>query len=154
MMPDRTNHERLDRVLDRFDAIAIAVSGGVDSLTLAAFAHRKRGLSAVMIHAVSPAVPLEPTERVRALAAAEGWTTIVTGTGEFDDARYRDNPANRCYFCKTNLYDRIRALTPHAIASGANLDDLGDHRPGGLVEGVQVPAGGVHGPDGPVADHR
>jgi uncharacterized protein len=75
-------------------------------------------------------VPQEATERVHALAAAEGWQAIVTGAGEFDDPRYRDNPADRCYFCKTNLYERIRALTPRRIASGANLDDLGDYRPG------------------------
>lgn len=132
-MRDGSAHERLDGVLDRFETIAIAVSGGVDSLTLAAFAHRKPGLSAVMIHAVSPAVPLEATERVKSLAEAEGWKTTITGTGEFDDVRYRDNPANRCYFCKTNLYDRIKTLTPHTIASGANLDDLGDYRPGLLA---------------------
>ncbi len=83
-----------------------------------------------MIHAVSPAVPPAATERVRRRAARDGWRLTVTGAGEFDDPRYRDNPVNRCYFCKTNLYDRIRALTPGAIASGANLDDLGDYRPG------------------------
>ncbi len=77
-----------------------------------------------------PAVPAEATARVRRLAAAEGWDLLVTGTGEFDDPRYRDNPANRCYFCKTNLYDRIAGLTERPIASGANLDDLGDYRPG------------------------
>jgi uncharacterized protein len=123
--------------LARHQGLAIAVSGGVDSMTLAAFAHRlaaKRGMGAVeMIHAVSPAVPPAATERVRARAARDGWRLTVTGTGEFDDPRYRDNPVDRCYFCKTNLYDRIRVLTPHAIASGANLDDLGDYRPGLLA---------------------
>jgi len=114
--------------------LAIAVSGGVDSMTLAAFAHRSRRSGEIeMIHAVSPAVPPAATERVRARAAREGWRLTVTGTGEFSDPRYRDNPVNRCYFCKTNLYDRIRALTPGAIASGANLDDLGDYRPGLLA---------------------
>ena len=117
--------------------LAIAVSGGVDSMTLAAFAHRLHqsgGMGPVeMIHAVSPAVPPAATERVRARASREGWRLTVTGAGEFDDSRYRDNPVNRCYFCKTNLYDRIRALTGGAIASGANLDDLGDYRPGLLA---------------------
>jgi uncharacterized protein len=117
--------------------LAIAVSGGVDSMTLAAFAHRlyqSGGMGAVeMIHAVSPAVPPAATERVRARAAREGWRLTVTGAGEFEDTRYRDNPVNRCYFCKTNLYDRIRTLTAGAIASGANLDDLGDYRPGLLA---------------------
>jgi pyridinium-3,5-biscarboxylic acid mononucleotide sulfurtransferase len=117
--------------------LVVAVSGGVDSMTLAAFAHRLwqgGGMGSVaMVHAVSPAVPPAATERVRARAEREGWRLTVTGTGEFDDKRYRDNPVNRCYFCKTNLYDRIRLLTGGVIASGANLGDLGDYRPGLLA---------------------
>jgi uncharacterized protein len=123
--------------LARHSRLAIAVSGGVDSMTLATFAHRLRqreGRGSVeMIHAVSPAVPPAATERVRARAEREGWCLTVTGSAEFDDKRYRDNPVNRCYFCKTHLYDRIRVLTKGAIASGANLDDLGDYRPGLLA---------------------
>jgi uncharacterized protein len=132
-MTEVGHYERLLAVLDRFDTLSVAVSGGVDSLTLATFTHRVARPVVTVIHAVSPAVPAEATERVRALSETEGWRTIVTGAGEFDDPRYRDNPANRCYFCKTNLYDRIGQLTPHAIASGANLDDLGDYRPGLLA---------------------
>ncbi len=123
--------------LARHPLLAIAVSGGVDSMTLAAFAYRlhaQNGMGPVeMIHAVSPAVPPAATERVRARAALEGWRLIVTGTGEFEDRRYRENPVNRCYFCKTRLYDRIRGITSATIASGANLDDLGDYRPGLLA---------------------
>jgi uncharacterized protein len=123
--------------LARHPRLAIAVSGGVDSMTLAAFAHRLQQsgdmVSVQMIHAVSPAVPAAATERVRARAERDGWCLTVTGAGEFDDPRYRDNPVNRCYFCKTNLYDRIRSLTTGTIASGANLDDLGDYRPGLLA---------------------
>lgn len=132
-MPEPSPTTRLFEALARFDHLAIAVSGGVDSMTLAAFAHRSAKTAVTVIHAISPAVPGEATARVRELATAEGWTTIVTGAGEFDDPHYRDNPSNRCYFCKTNLYDRIRSLTPHPIASGANLDDLGDYRPGLLA---------------------
>jgi pyridinium-3,5-biscarboxylic acid mononucleotide sulfurtransferase len=123
--------------LGRHPRLAVAVSGGVDSMTLAAFAHRlhaeKRMGDVEIIHAVSPAVPPAATDRVRARAALEGWHLIVTGTGEFDDPRYRDNPVNRCYFCKTRLYERIRGITSATIASGANLDDLGDYRPGLLA---------------------
>ncbi len=57
-------------------------------------------------------------------------SSSIGGSGEFEDGRYRANPVDRCYFCKTNLYDRIRALTDGIIASGANTDDLGDYRPG------------------------
>ena len=123
---------RLSLVLDRLGPLAIAVSGGVDSMTLATFAHR-RGLAPSVIHAVSPAVPPTATARVRDLAEQENWALIVTGAGEFDDPRYRENPVDRCYFCKSNLYDRIRALFAGRIASGANLDDLGDYRPGLLA---------------------
>ena len=129
-MNDTPGAVALGAILDRFDALAIAVSGGVDSMTLATFAHRRRRRDVSVIHAVSPAVPADATRRVQALSEAEGWLLTITGAGEFDDPRYRDNPANRCYFCKAHLYERIRVLTPHRIASGANLDDLGDYRPG------------------------
>lgn len=124
--------QRLVAALDRHAALTIAVSGGVDSMTLAAVAHRRRPGSVTMIHAVSPAVPQAATDRVRSRADRDGWALTVTGAGEFEDARYRANPVDRCYFCKSNLYDRIRSLTPEVgvIASGANLDDLDDYRPG------------------------
>jgi uncharacterized protein len=119
----------LNTVLDRYPRLAIAVSGGVDSMTLAHAAHRRLP-EVTMVHAVSPAVPAQATARVQAHAAHAGWRLIVTGAGEFDDPRYRANPVNRCYFCKINLYARIAAVTKMPIASGANLDDLSDYRPG------------------------
>ena len=120
----------LGKALDLVVPLAVAVSGGVDSMTLATFAYRRVPGLVTVIHAVSPAVPAAATQRVSQAAAAEGWSLTITGTGEFEDIRYRDNPADRCYFCKTNLYERIRYLTPHRIASGANVDDLDDYRPG------------------------
>src|SRR5262245_32919327 len=121
---------RLVKALDRHAALSVAVSGGVDSMTLAYVAHRFSRGSVSMVHAVSPAVPVAATARVRDYAEREDWNLQVVGAGEFDDPRYRANPVNRCYFCKVNLYDRIRGLSGSAIASGANLDDLGDYRPG------------------------
>lgn len=120
-------------VLDRHDALAVAVSGGVDSMTLAYLAHRFSSARVTIVHAVSPAVPAEATCRVKAYAAAEGWDLQITEAGEFADPGYLANPVNRCYFCKSNLYDRIRSLTDAPIASGANLDDLSDYRPGLLA---------------------
>lgn len=116
--------------LDRHDALTIAVSGGVDSMTLAHMAHRFGKAEVRMVHAVSPAVPPLATERVELHARLHGWRLSVVGAGEFDDPSYRANPADRCYFCKNNLYARIRGLTAGVIASGANLDDLSDYRPG------------------------
>ena len=121
---------RLLRTIERHKTLAIAVSGGVDSMTLAHFAQRETGSRILMVHAASPSVPLRAGERVRDHAARFGWDLTITDAGEFADPRYRANPIDRCYFCKSNLYDRIRDLTDAPIASGANLDDLDDYRPG------------------------
>jgi uncharacterized protein len=121
---------QLDAVLDGIGAVAVAVSGGVDSMTLAVVAGRRLGPRAEMIHARSPAVPPEASARVRAYAAREGWRLALIDAGEFSDPAYLANPANRCFFCKTNLYGTIATRTRATIVSGTNLDDLGDWRPG------------------------
>lgn len=125
--------DRLIGQLAAFPSLAIAVSGGIDSMTLAFLAHRHRAGPTRMVHAVSPAVPEAATARVRDYAAREGWALSLVDAGEFADRDYLANPVNRCYFCKSNLYTRIAGLTDGPIASGANLDDLGDYRPGLLA---------------------
>jgi len=120
----------LDAVLAGLPRLAIAVSGGVDSMTLAHAAHRLALPDLTVVHAVSPAVPAEASARVRDHAARFGWRLRELDAGEFGDPGYRANPVNRCYFCKTNLYARIARVIHGPIASGANLDDLSDYRPG------------------------
>ena len=122
--------EALIRWLQKMKRVGVAVSGGVDSMTLAYIAHRALGGRAQMFHAVSPAVPAEATARVRDLAAKEGWTLKIFDAGEFEDADYRANPVNRCFYCKGHLYNGIARQTDAPIVSGTNLDDLGDYRPG------------------------
>ena len=132
----------LDAVLAGIGAVAVAVSGGVDSMTLAVVAGRRLGERAEMIHATSPAVPPEATARVQAYAGREGWRLSIIDAGEFADPDYLANPANRCFFCKTNLYGAIAARTDATIVSGTNLDDLGDWRPGlkaAAAHGVRHP---------------
>jgi len=121
---------RLVDVLRSCSPAAVAVSGGVDSMTLAFVAHRVLGDHVQMFHAVSPAVPPSATARVSLYAEREHWLLNVLDAGEFADARYLANPANRCFFCKSNLYGTISAHTDHQLLSGTNLDDLGDWRPG------------------------
>jgi pyridinium-3,5-biscarboxylic acid mononucleotide sulfurtransferase len=120
----------LDAILADLPNLAIAVSGGVDSMTLAHAAHRTGVPGLRVIHALSPAVPEEATARVRDHASRFHWHLTEVDAGEFADPDYRANPVNRCYFCKSNLYARIAHVTGGPIASGANLDDLGDYRPG------------------------
>lgn len=125
------NERRLANVIRECAGAAIAVSGGVDSMTLASFAQRVLGADRVrMFHALSPAVPNEATERVRAQATVEGWRLNVVDAGEFADERYRANPVNRCYFCKSNLYATLGGLSEGVVLSGTNTDDLSDYRPG------------------------
>lgn len=110
--------------------IGVALSGGVDSLTLAAVSHAVLGRRATMYHARSPAVPFDATARVKAMAAARGWRLEVFDAGEFGRTEYLANPVDRCFHCKTSLYGSIRARTTAQLISGTNLDDLGEYRPG------------------------
>ena len=110
--------------------LAVAVSGSVDSVTLATFAHRAEGSRVEIFHAVSPAVPEAATERVERLAASRGWRLRIVDAGEFRDENYLANPVDRCFFCKTNLYGCIARDSDAQILSGANLDALREYRPG------------------------
>ncbi len=124
---------RLSAALQAHGDVVVAVSGGVDSLTLAAFAFEALAARATLVHAVSPAVPAAATARVKGFAGERGASLVLLDAGEFADEAYRANPSNRCYFCKSHLYDAIRARFKTTIVSGANLDDLSDYRPGLLA---------------------
>jgi len=121
---------RLQATLRDMGAMAVAVSGGVDSMTLAVVAHRIAPRQVRMIHAVSAAVPTQATARVNEYAQREQWQLQTIDAGEFADPQYRANPANRCFFCKTNLYATMAQVCAQPLVSGTNVDDLGDYRPG------------------------
>ena len=122
--------QTLERRLQELGQVAVAVSGGVDSMTLAVVVGRTPGSFGTMFHGVSPAVPPETTARVRRYAAREGWPLQLLDAGEFADTAYLDNPVDRCFYCKANLYRSIVQQTQATIVSGANRDDLNDYRPG------------------------
>ena len=115
-------------------SVVVACSGGIDSLVLSTIAHRAAPDRTNIAHTVTPAGPTDATARVMAFARAEGWALELVRSREFEDERYLANPTDRCYFCKTNLYDAIdavRATVGEAtVLSGANTDDLGEYRPG------------------------
>lgn len=125
------NHlRRLEAVIGDIGPLAVAVSGGVDSMTLAVTAHRMLGDGARMLHAVSPAVPEDASDRVRDYANREGWRLDVIDAHEFADPNYVANPYDRCFHCKTNLYSTMADAVDCILVSGTNSDDLDDYRPG------------------------
>jgi uncharacterized protein len=115
----------------------VAFSGGVDSSLVAALAARALGPRALAVTAVSPALAHGELAGARAVAASIGIAHETISTDELARPGYRANGADRCYHCKSELYDALAALAsergyPHVL-SGANADDIGDWRPGLLA---------------------
>jgi uncharacterized protein len=115
-------------------SVVVAFSGGVDSSLVAAIAHRALEDQALAVTAVSPAVAQGELDGARRVAAKIGIAHEIVNTDELARAGYRANGPDRCYFCKTELYDVLAALAAargyNALLSGANADDQGDWRPG------------------------
>jgi uncharacterized protein len=110
------------------------MSGGVDSAVVAQAAQLALGANAIAITADSPSVARSDLADARRIATQIGIRHLVVGTDEFANPDYARNDGSRCYHCKTELYDHIVSLKSDLgfdiICSGANLDDLGDYRPG------------------------
>ena len=125
---------RLRRLLTELDQVVVCFSGGVDSAYLLAEAVAALDHRAVALTAVSPSLAAEEGTAAKRLAEQLGARHVLVDTYELDDPRYAENPVNRCYFCKTEMYGRAvreaaRLGMPHVL-DGFNVDDRGDYRPG------------------------
>jgi len=124
----------LERRIRELGSLVVCYSGGVDSAFVLLVAHRVLGERAVGLTAVSPS--LAPGEKDLAIRVAKeiGARHELVDTHEIDDPNYAANPQNRCYYCKSELYDVAdKWAREHgfaALANGTNTDDLGDYRPG------------------------
>jgi uncharacterized protein len=126
--------DELVELLRSWGRVAVAFSGGVDSTVVAQAAFLALGDRAVAVTADSPSVPRSEIAEARRLAEFIEIRHRVVATDEFASADYVRNDGTRCYHCKSELYAQIERLLPKlgvdVICSGANLDDLGDYRPG------------------------
>ena len=125
---------RLEAIVAGYGRTLTAYSGGVDSTVVAVVAARVHGSAALAVTGVSASLSkFESDEAVR-LARDLGLEHRVVDTNELSSAAYRANSGDRCYHCKTELFDRLAEIAREggfaAVASGDNQDDLGEHRPG------------------------
>ena len=144
---DREIEGRLADWLRRYGSAVIGFSGGVDSAYLACVAIDSLGADRVLaIIGRSASYPDEQWERARRVAEQFGLPVLEVSTDEVSDPRYAANPSNRCYYCKTELWDKLAPIANERgfaiVVDGTNADDLGDHRPGAraaLEHGVRSP---------------
>jgi uncharacterized protein len=125
--------DALEELLSDLGSVIVAYSGGVDSSYLAYVAHGVLGEGAVAITAVSPSLARRELDAANRLARERGWRHERVGTHEVARDDYARNEPDRCYWCKTELFDVLAPIAVTRVATivvGTNVDDLGDHRPG------------------------
>jgi uncharacterized protein len=139
-------YARLVGLLRDMGSVVVAFSGGVDSTLLARAAGDALGDRALLVTADSETYPEAELAETRRLAALMGLRHVVVRTEELANPEYARNGANRCFFCKEELFGRLAPIAEQegigTLVYGANLDDLGDHRPGmksAAARGVRAP---------------
>ena len=127
-------YTRLQELVRGYGSLLVAFSGGLDSSLLVKVAHDALGDRALAVTALSPTYPSKECEAARALAHELGVRLEQIETGELEIAGFADNPPERCYFCKSELFGQLQEIARREgiahVADGTNADDTGDYRPG------------------------
>jgi uncharacterized protein len=133
-------HEKFDRlkaILRGYGSCLVAYSGGVDSVFLARVAHDVLGDRMLAVIADSPSLPRRELAEALELGTRHSFPVEVIRTREFENSDYLANPANRCYFCKHELFTELEPLARSrgfaVVAYGENASDTADFRPGGVA---------------------
>ena len=115
----------------------VAYSGGVDSVFLAKVAQDVLGDRALAVIADSPSLPRRELQEALEIAEQFGFPVRVIKTEEMGDENYTSNPSNRCYFCKSELFESLAEIAQRegwqTIVYGENASDVGDYRPGAVA---------------------
>lgn len=134
-MVDQTRIGKLGEIIRGLGSVVVAFSGGTDSTLLLAVCLRELGADRVLAAtADSPTLPRSELREAQSLAAELGARHVIIATNEMEDERFAQNPVDRCFYCKQELFTRLRALADDSgfahLVYGATAADLGDHRPG------------------------
>jgi pyridinium-3,5-biscarboxylic acid mononucleotide sulfurtransferase len=126
--------QQLEKIIHEYGRVIVGYSGGVDSTLVAFIAHKMLRTDALIVLAKTETIIQEDVELARRIAARHGFNYREIAYNELEIDQYAANPVNRCYFCKQELYAQLKVLAEKEkipfILDGANVDDLGDYRPG------------------------
>ncbi|HLC60262.1 MAG TPA: ATP-dependent sacrificial sulfur transferase LarE [Candidatus Nanoarchaeia archaeon] len=126
--------ENLKNEIKKLDSAIVAFSGGVDSVLVLKVAYNVLGNNVIAVTADSPSLPRRELEETKKIAEEMGARHLIINSNETENREYLKNPSNRCYYCKTELYTKLKQLSIRLgiknILNGTNLDDLRDYRPG------------------------
>ena len=130
----KQKYEKLKNEIKKLDIVIVAFSGGIDSTLVLKVAYNILGNKVIAVTADSPSLPRRELEETKKITRQIGVKHLIINTEETKNKNYLKNPSNRCYYCKSELYTKLKTIAEEFgiknIVNGTNFDDLSDYRPG------------------------